>query len=379
MIAESEKSLCNLLRRPIGRALAILGIVLLLAWVFCLRSAAESAASGAEGILKDFEELLPEGMKDLVSDTGRLSDTVGFEALLGEIAGAALGERGRVASFFMFLFGSSVLLSVVSLIEGKHKNLCCAASSAVVAVGVYNNVIPVVSEVAQTLRSATDFFSGISATLTAATLAGGGNSGASVGAVGMGMSVSAIGAISEGALMSLVGVMFSLSVVSAFADGTAGAVSRCIKSVFMWGVGVITALFAATMSLQSFVAGSSDSAAMRAAKYAASGMIPVVGNAVSGALTTLASGVSYVKSVMGAASVAVLMTILIAPLVMLLLYKLAFFLCNIFLEITGAELAGGIIRSMSGAFDALIAVYALSGATYVFQIVLFVKGGVALL
>lgn len=365
--------------RPLGRAITVLVVVLLLACLTCIRCSADSASQDVDGILEEFKELLPDDMKGLVSDSGSLSDAVGFEALFGEIAGAVLGEGSRVLAFFLFLFGCSVLLSIVSLIEGKHKNLCCAAASGVVAVGVYNNVVPVISEIAAALRSATDFFSGISATLTAATLAGGGSSEASVGAVGVGLSVSAVSAVSEAVLMSLVGGMFSLSVVSSLDDGASGSISKCIKSVFTWGVGVITTLFGATLSLQRIVAGAQDSAAMRAAKYAASGMIPVVGGAVSGALTTLASGVSYVKSIMGAASVAVLLTILLSPLVMLLLYKLAFFLCNLFLELTGADHAGSIIRAMSGAFDALIAVYALSGAIYVFQIVLFVKGGVALL
>ena len=369
----------KLVRRRAGRAFLCLCLFLAFASALTYKCRAEPSSYQTDDMLKEFEELLPDEFKDRLTDDSSLMDAVGFEALFGEIVSAVLGEGSRIVSFFLFLFGCSVLLSVLSLIEGKYKNICCAASGAVVALAVYNNLVPVVGEVAEALSAATDFFSSVSATLTAATVAGGGNSYASVGAVGMGMSVSAIGGISEKMLMGLVVAMFSLSVISSFSDGAAGAVSRCVRSIFMWGIGVITALFAATLSLQGIVAGASDSAAMRAAKYAASGMIPVVGGAVSGALSTLASGVSYVKSIMGAASVAVLMTILLSPLVMLLLYKLTFFLCNLFLELTGAELAGGIIRGMSGALDALISVYALSGAAYVFQIVLFVKGGVALL
>jgi stage III sporulation protein AE len=118
---------------------------------------------------------------------------------------------------------------------------------------------------------------------------------------------------------------------------------------------------------------------MSAAKYAASGMIPVVGSTVAGALSTLASGLSYAKGIIGVGAIVVIVGIIISPLVLLLLHRLALSLALILADFLGVSGASRIFGAFRASFDSLIAVYALCSVLYIFNAVLFMKSGVALL
>ena len=140
---------------------------------------------------------------------------------------------------------------------------------------------------------------------------------------------------------------------------------------------MFTALLTAAYSLQTIISSAADSAAMRAAKYAASGMIPVVGGAVSGALSTLTSGLSYVKSVIGAGAVVSVVSIVLSPLVIMLLYRAALSLSSSICSLFSSDVAVKILHAYRAALDSLIAVYALSSCVIIFEIILFMKSGVS--
>ena len=167
--------------------------------------------------------------------------------------------------------------------------------------------------------------------------------------------------------------------MSALGNKSAITVGKGIKGLFTWATGLFTTLITAIFSLQTLVASAADSAAMRTAKYMASGLIPVVGSAVSGALATLASGLSYAKTLVGSGAILVLISLAISPLLMLLLYRLAFTVAISVAELVGAEKCSNIFNAYRYAFDMTIAVYVLSVIVYLFQVILFLKVGVALL
>ena len=110
----------------------------------------------------------------------------------------------------------------------------------------------------------------------------------------------------------------------------------------------------------------------------ASGLIPVVGSAVSGALATLASGLTYAKSIVGGGAIAVVLSLVISPLVMLLLYRLALTLALTVAGLVGAELPSAVFTSYRFALDMTVSVYVLSVIVYLFQLILFLRIGVAL-
>ena len=150
-----------------------------------------------------------------------------------------------------------------------------------------------------------------------------------------------------------------------------------MKSFFSWGIGILCAVSTAALAIQSVVASAKDSASLRAARYAASGLIPIVGSTVASALSTLAGGLAYAKSTVGATSIAVILTLALVPLASLLMYRLALSLVITFLNF--ADCSGGVrcFSAFRSALDSLTAIYSLSMIVCILEIVIFMKSGVS--
>ena len=164
---------------------------------------------------------------------------------------------------------------------------------------------------------------------------------------------------------------FSLSMVSALDTGgiTDGAV-KGIRGIFNFLIGLSSLFIVGILGAQTLIAVSADNLAIKSAKYALSGMIPVVGGMVSGALTTLISGVKLLSSTVGAVSVIALFSVVGVPLVRLLFFRFCLFLCITVSSFSGGGFGARLFTSMRGALDTLIAVFASSTLIYALEIII---------
>ena len=327
---------------------------------------------------QDYVDIVPEEKKP--GDIEDVLSGVGIEALLSEIL-AALGEgSSAVLSFFAMLIGISALLAVAECAApfdtGGLSKHAAAAVSIIASVLIFGKIGGICFSVRDSLSELTAFFSGLVPILTGILTAGGNLNSAATQAMNMNVTLGAVSYITTTLLIPLVFSLFALALASGIDGGSVSAVAKSIKGVFMWVLGIGTAVIIGAVSMQSIIAGAQDSAYLRAAKYAASGMIPVVGATVSSSLATLAGGLSYLKSAVGVSSVMLIVTLTLSPLIMLLLYRLAFSLAISFLEFVGASGGARCFGAFRSAFDALISVYALSAVVYVSEIVVFMRSGV---
>ncbi len=325
----------------------------------------------AEGLLEGFEGVLPEGLKDLASSEG--VSGLGIDKLLYEIFSTAEGSLGTVVPFFLFLVGCGVIGSLGSLTGSKMSRCAVGAASAVTSFGALAWLYPALSTAFAALRELSGFFGALVPVVSALPLLGGGASTGAAAGFGMQLSLWLMGGVCGMLLPVVVAAMLAMSGFG-FAGGGVG---RGFKSLFTKLIGISTAALAGITALQTFISVCADSATMRLAKYAASDMIPVVGNAVSGALATLAGGLSYAGGIIGAGSVFAILSVALAPLVMLLLYRLSFTLAG---AICGA-VGGGVsyISGISDALDALISVYVMTMIIYIFDIIAVIIGGVGII
>ncbi len=350
-------------------------IIMLMIVVISLAFSLRVSAKEAEDYIEDFESVLPgEGVD--VGDPEKILSSVSVEGLLRELSSALSGRRGEIFSFFLLLLGASVLLALASTApEGCRSAVECGVGLTVSGL-LLVRILPVFGQTLGSVGELSDFFAKAAPILAAISLAGGGGGASAVETAGIALAVSFVGEVMCTALLGVMGFSLALGLISAFGDSGVAALASAVKGIFAWLIGISTAVIMGTLSLQSVVASAADSAAMRSAKYAASGMIPIVGGAVSGALSTLASGLSYAKGVIGAGTVAVLVTSAVAPLAVLLLYRLAF---TVAMRLCGGFSTTTVIKSFATALDMLIAVFSLSMLIFIFEIILMIKSGVALL
>lgn len=330
---------------------------------------------------KYWEEYLDAAPEGSVSDNP--SDVVlgvGVESLFSEMMSALDNGIGDAGSFLLLLLGIALIIATaesVTPIENSYisKN-SAAAISVISSVLIFERIGGLCYSVKESLDSLSAFFSGIIPILTGILSAGGNVNSATAQAFNMNVTLGAVSYITASVLIPLVFALFALALAASTDGGAISSVAKGIKNVFMWVVGIGTAIIIGAVSMQSVITGAQDSAYLRAAKYAATGMIPVVGSTVSGALSTLVGGLSYVKSVVGISSVMVIVTLALSPLITMLLYRLAFSVAITLLAFMGSQ--GGVrtFSAFRSSLDALISVYSISAVVYISEVVVFMKSGV---
>ena len=239
-------------------------------------------------------------------------------------------------------------------------------------------ILPAVASVGEAIRETSDFFGSLIPVFSGITVAGGGVSTATVSAAGMSISLAVVESFSTRVLTLAVSMLFVFGML-ADVGGVGEGLMRGVRTFFTRGIGIVCFLFGAILALQTVIAGASDGMMIRMARFATTSSIPVVGSTVSGAMGTLAAGLSYVKSIAGASALAVIAWIALSPLLLLFAYRFAISLAATFLGFLDTGRGIRCFSAMLVALDALIAVFSMSTIVYIIQIVLFIKSGVAIL
>lgn len=353
--------------------------LLIIVVIFSLFSLEISAEESPEEYIKMLEQILPDKLRGITEDQSALTESLGLKSLLGDIFSAIQGERTAAFTFFLTLLGIILLSSVASF---ARESISASVSCAVGTVGcvlIFGSLSPLFESVRTSLDELSSFFTSLIPVAVGVTALGGGASSSAVQAAGMYTTVALVGRVASELLLPIAGFGLAISLLSSFGSGSVGALSRGIKSLFMWLVGILTALIGGTLSLQTMISAAQDSAAMRAARYMASGLIPVVGSTVSGALSTLAAGVGYAKGIIGGGAILALISLVLAPLLTLLIYRFALALAGVLADYLDARSAASIFSAFRFSLDMLIAVFSLSSIIYILEIILFVKAGVAII
>ena len=89
---------------------------------------------------------------------------------------------------------------------------------------------------------------------------------------------------------------------------------KLIKSLIRWLSGAVFTLYFATVGIWGIGARSSDSVAVKTAKYAIDKGVPIVGGAVSGTVDTVLEGASLIKNSAGLAALVTLALVVLSPL-----------------------------------------------------------------
>lgn len=329
-----------------------------------------------EKVVEDFSSFLPQGMENF-SDVGESVSSLGLDRLLGEVVAILFGGKADVLVFFFTLLGLSLLMALSVNLSSDGSQFAARAVVLVSGGIIFSLMFPLVSEATKTLGELTSFFACVDGLCVSITALGGGVSTSSMRAVSSSFVLQLFGFLGS-SLGALVAVMFIFAAISLIDQDAKNGIFDFIKNLFTRGVALLTACIGGFLTLQTVVASISDSAAIRTAKYAVSGLVPVVGGTVSSAISSLAGGLQYAVGVIGGGSVAVIVAMALSPVIMLLAYRGCLALAMFFLECCSAKLAARCISLISGVMDSLISVFVLTLIIYLYEILLFIIGGVAI-
>ena len=335
-----------------------------------------SVYAEVDDIIGDFMEAVPEGAPkiDKMSDA---SEAVSIKRILSGIVDTLKGNAGELSRLLLSLFGIILMSSLASLWEGELALLASRSVGAVSSVMLFDSLVFLLKGAGESLGQINSFFGAVIPVTVAVNSMGVSPTTSSTQAIGMGLTLSVYSFITSEVMTALVLAVFISSAASGI-DPIFGRISRGIKSLLITMLGILSVLIGATFSLQSAISAAADSAILRGARYAISSSVPIVGGAVSGALGVAIGGVSYARGIVGAGAIAVILSLVISPLILLFAYRLCLKAGGALAGICASSGCEGIFSSFVGSLDTLIAVYSLSAVVYIAELASFLKGGGAI-
>lgn len=131
-----------------------------------------------------------------------------------------------------------------------------------------------------------------------------------------------------------------------------------IAELLKWAVtSILTVLllsFVAYLSVSGAIAGTSDAAAVKAAKLAVSGMVPVVGGILSDAAETVLAGAGILKGSVGVIGMLAVLAICLIPFLHLGIHYLTYKLTAALTATVSESKVAGLVSSIGGAFGLVL-------------------------
>ena len=104
----------------------------------------------------------------------------------------------------------------------------------------------------------------------------------------------------------------------------------------------------------------------------------IMGTVISSSMSTLASGVSYAKGIIGAGAVYAILAMMMSAMPKLILYRLVLGISENFADIMNAKAFSSAICGLRYAVDSLISVYFIFSSMFILQFILFISSGAAI-
>lgn len=338
----------------------------------------------AAEVPKDLTNALPEGAGELLDGIDP-SDTQGFSSGVGQIlervsvqAGDILRQRIRGAA--------SVLLVVVlcGAVDGFYQGtgsgkvtvflpMAGALSVTLLTAGSLDSLIGLGAE---TIGELNVFSKALLPTLAAATAASGAVTTATFQQVATVFLADLLMELVDGLLMPLVYLYIgTLTASCCLPENRLGPIAEGLKKLVTWILTTALLLFTVYLSVARVISGGLDGAAVKMAKAAISGVVPVVGGIIAEASETVLAGAGLLKNTIGVFGMLAILAACAYPFLQLgiqyLLYKLTAFLaaavgapglCKL---IDGLGGAFGLVLGMTGSCALLLLISVLSSVAAV--------------
>lgn len=134
------------------------------------------------------------------------------------------------------------------------------------------------------------------------------------------------------------------------------SIAELAKKIVNWGLVFIMTIFTGLLSIQSFVGAAADTVSMKAVKFTVSGAVPIVGGAVSDALSTVKGSIGMIKATTGSYGIIVSAVIMIPILISAVLYRIAFNAAASVSDALGTFRLTSLLKSAESVISVIIAV-----------------------
>ncbi len=328
-------------------------------------------------------DALPPELAERFDDPNRLFDPEGLLEetssdrllrILWETVRALLPTASRTLSV---LLGAVILASALSTVKGLGGGLsgvCDLAVGLVILLLTLETAAELFGTAKSYLDGLTVLMNAILPVMTAISVASGNLTASAVAANAMMLGLALVETLASRGLYPVLKLCFGLTAASGVGGGLKfDGVTKMIRELFTWILGLAAAMISAMMSFQTSIAVRADSLAMRAVKFAASSAVPVVGGIAGDAVRTVAGSLSLIRGTVGGAGVFLVVLLTLPVILEILLSRLGVKLAGLAADVLGLEREKRLLGELVGLLDFLCAVCVIASLMFVYALTLLAR------
>lgn len=176
-------------------------------------------------------------------------------------------------------------------------------------------------------------------------------------------------------LIPMMYILIALSIANrSVGENILASLSQFIKWLMTWLLKIVLYVFTGYITLSGVVTGSADAIAVKAAKIAVSGMVPVVGGIISDASETILVSAGMIKNSAGLYGIFAFISICIGPFVRIAVQYVILKITAAVSGVFGMKNSSGVINDFSQVMGILLAATGSICLMLLITIVSFLKG-----
>lgn len=222
----------------------------------------------------------------------------------------------------------AIVYSVFNFIKGKYLsseidnilNIVCYFAILLVILSVLTNLFANIKNTIYLLRKLCEIMSPIILTLM---IASGGGTSAALYKPALVFLSGGITEIVSVVLLPLVGIMI---IVSCFSEVSGNIrinkFNQLFSSILKWSIGIIISLYGVFLSVKGISAAAYDGISVKAARYAVSNSVPLIGGFIKDSLDLVVAGSVIIKNAVGISVIICIFIIVLSPLIDVICFSL---------------------------------------------------------
>lgn len=307
-----------------------------------------------------------------------LSEKLSFKKVMGLVLSAFFGSVGRYGVLFVSIAGVVLILSLFESLKSAYQNksldtVFAFVGGAAICSLIYQPFYGAADGLANAVGQAGDFMKALIPVFTALMASSGNAGGAAVFSAMLFLAVQLAAGIASGIMLPLVNLYMAAG-VAASVSGNVNLkhVTAFLRTVVLWGTGLLLTVFSGVLALQSIVAGAADSVAKRSVKFAVSSLIPVAGGQLGDAVDAMFASARMLKSALGVFGIVAVFVILLSPFLVCAANYLIVKLGSLLSAVSGNEQATSVLEVMREGFGMVLGICAALCVMFLFALALAV-------
>ena len=272
---------------------------------------------------------------------------------------------------------SAVVFSLLSVFSEKMKGIVSLAGAAAIAAMLFQNTNGMVGYASDAVWEICEYGKLLCPVMTTALAAQGGITASAALYTGTITFITLLSMLVSRVFLPMVKLFLVFSgAYCALGEEALKKIADSVKSVLSWLLKTMLIVFTTYLSISGVVSGTTDAAALKAAKVTISSVVPVVGGILSDASESFLVSMSLMKNAAGVYGILATLAVFLGPFVKVgaqyLLLKLTAAICGLF----GNKRISALVADFSTALGLLLAMVASGCLLVLISTICFMKGTV---